>query len=399
MSKHSIPCEKVQQAVEILEEKNIDCWITFTRESDLSGEPSLNLILDSNVTWLSAFIVTKSGESIAIVGHGDVQAMETIGSFEKVIGYTQGFKDPFVDTLKRLNPHEIALNYSLDNVSSDGLTHGMYLLLCDLLEGTDFPNRFISADPVVLAVRGRKTPSEVEAIKAAVQATEKILDEIPSYIKPGMSELDIFNWVKSRMEFYEVEPSWDANYDPGVYAGPDSPLGHCFPEDSLLLQPGHTLVLDFGLKVNGYCSDLQRTWYVLKDGETEAPPHVQKTFKDMLAILEAGEQVIKPGVTGADVDTPMRQVITDRGYPEWGYAMGHEIGRSAHDGSICLGPEWQRYGSSVLVPLEEGNCFAVECGIKLEGVGFFHFEQDVLVTKDGMEYLSSKQTELHYIKG
>jgi Xaa-Pro aminopeptidase len=239
----------------------------------------------------------------------------------------------------------------------------------------------------------------VEAIKAAVQATEKILDEIPSYIKPGMSELDIFNWVKSRMEFYEVEPSWDANYDPGVYAGPDSPLGHCFPEDSLLLQPGHTLVLDFGLKVNGYCSDLQRTWYVLKDGETEAPPHVQKTFKDMLAILEAGEQVIKPGVTGADVDTPMRQVITDRGYPEWGYAMGHEIGRSAHDGSICLGPEWQRYGSSVLVPLEEGNCFAVECGIKLEGVGFFHFEQDVLVTKDGMEYLSSKQTELHYIKG
>lgn len=84
MSKHNIPREKVQQAIEILQEKDIDCWITFTRESDLSGEPSLSLILDSNVTWLSAFIVTKSGESIAIVGHGDVQAVETIRSSRKL---------------------------------------------------------------------------------------------------------------------------------------------------------------------------------------------------------------------------------------------------------------------------------------------------------------------------
>lgn len=393
----SIPQEKVAQAKEILKEKGIDCWVTFTRESDMSGEPCLDLILDSNVTWLSAFLVFSSGKSVAIVGKGDVQAVKVIGSFDEVIGYTQGMRDSLLEVLKRFDPETIALNYSRDNVSSDGLTHGMYLLFTEMLSGTPFRDRLISSDPLVLPLRGRKTEAEVKALRRAVEMTEKILDEVPANIKPGMSEREIFNWVKERMHYYGVEPSWDPQYDPGVYCGPDSPLGHCFPDENILLEKGQTLVLDFGLKVDGYSSDLQRTWYVLQDNETQAPAEIQKTFQDMLAILEAGEKVIKPGIKAYEVDTVMRQVISKRGYGEWEYGMGHEIGRSAHDGSITLGPQWERYGESVKIPLEEGNCFAVECGIKMEGVGFFHFEQDIRVTQGGMEYLSTKQEELFYI--
>ncbi|NLV91074.1 MAG: aminopeptidase P family protein [Firmicutes bacterium] len=396
---NTIAQEKVRQAVEVLRERDIDCWLTFTRESDSSGEPALDLILGANVTWNSAFIITQGGDSIAIVGDGDMQAVQTIGSFQEVIGYTQGIKRPLVDTLRRLNPRHIALNYSLDNVAADGLTHGMYLLLCNLLEDTEFPHRFVSSDPIVTAVRGRKTPAEIEAIGKAIAVAEKILDEVSTHIKPGMSELDIFRWFHQRMEFYQVEPAWFAASCPGVYCGPDSPTGHAFPEADIILQGGQTLVVDFGVKVEGYCCDLQRTWYVLKPGETAAPPRVQRAFQDMLAILEAGEKVIRPGITGVEVDTPMRQVIADRGYPEWGYAMGHEIGRSAHDGSLVLGPKWERYGSSVLLPLEVGNCFAVECGIKLPDVGMFNFEQNILVTETGFQYLSTKQEELLYITG
>lgn len=393
----SIAREKVAQAVDILREKDIDVWMTFTRESDSSGEPCLELVLGSNVTWLSAFIVTKKGDTIAIVGDGDVQAVETIGSFKKVIGYTKSVVEPLRAVFEELTPRQIALNYSKDSFAGDGLSHGMYLLLLDIFAGTDFPSRFISADPIVFPLRGRKSPSELAAIRKAVAATEKILDEVGQFIQPGMTEKEIYDFVVGRMKHYGVKPSWDAAYCPGITAGPHSPVGHCFPTD-VTVEQGHTVSIDFGLTVDEYSSDLQRTWYVLRDDEDEAPSRVKAAFGHMVEMLEACERTIKPGAMGYEVDAAVRSIITKYGYPEWKYAMGHELGRAAHDGSITLGPKWPRYGKSVEIPIQPGNVFAVESGIRLEDVGPFHFEQDVVVTADGMEYLSTPQKELFYVR-
>ena len=117
--------EKVNQSVEILKELGIDCWITFVRETALNGDPILPYLVDGSLTWHSAFIVSRSGKKIAIVGKYDRKTVEDLAAYDQVIDFVEGIKKPFIETLRSLNPSRIAVNYSEDSEICDGLTHGM----------------------------------------------------------------------------------------------------------------------------------------------------------------------------------------------------------------------------------------------------------------------------------
>jgi hypothetical protein len=125
--------EKVNQAVAVLNELGIDCWITFVRETALNGDPILPFIVDGSLTWHSAFIITSSGKKIAIIGKYDRKSIEDLHVYDQVIDYVEGIRFPFQETLKHLMPRSIAVNYSVESEICDGLTHGMYLTLGHLL--------------------------------------------------------------------------------------------------------------------------------------------------------------------------------------------------------------------------------------------------------------------------
>ncbi len=76
------------------------------------------------------------------------------------------------------------------------------------------------------------------------------------------------------------------------------------------------------------------------------------------------------------------------------YATGHHLGRTVHDGAGLLGPMWERYGETPKYPLEAGNVFTVEPSVFVPGYGLIGIEEDVLVTEDGAEFLSTPQTGL-----
>ena len=137
--------EKVKQASSILAEEGIDLWITFVRESEVNNDPILDLILGANCTWQSAFMISSSGESIAIVGSLDETRIKETGGYE-VIGYTKSIKEPLLDTLKKLAPDKIAVNFSENDYMADGLSHGMYLTLVKLLQGTGYEKKLMSAE-------------------------------------------------------------------------------------------------------------------------------------------------------------------------------------------------------------------------------------------------------------
>jgi hypothetical protein len=104
--------EKIEQAIEILREKDIDLWLTFVRETTAGGDPVLPLIYGRDLTWQSALMITKQGNSIAIVGRYEADTARETGGYERIIPYDQSISHILLETLFELNPVKIAINYS-----------------------------------------------------------------------------------------------------------------------------------------------------------------------------------------------------------------------------------------------------------------------------------------------
>jgi len=119
-----------------------------------------------------------------------------------------------------------------------------------------------------------------------------------------------------------------------------------------------------------------------------------RAWDALWAAVDAGVAVLRPGVAGWEVDAAARESLTSAGFPEPMYALGHQLGRSAHDGGTVLAPRWDRYGAAPFGIVEEGNVFTVEYGTAVPGRGYIGLEEDVLVTSDGVEWLSTPQREL-----
>ncbi len=152
--------------------------------------------------------------------------------------------------------------------------------------------------------------------------------------------------------------------------------------------------MDFGVKVDGYVSDMQRTFYILEKGETVAPPDVQRGFDTIVAAVEQAKRAIKPGVEGREIDAVARRLIVEAGYDEFPFGLGHQVGRFAHDGTALLGPTWEKYAGKPFKKLEPQMVFTIEPRLTVAGRGICTIEEMVVVTQEGCEWLSSPQKNL-----
>ena len=391
--------EKVNQAIEILKEHEIEMWLTFVRETSGLRDPALDFLIGANdLTWPSALILTRKGEKVAMIGNLEKDAISRLNVFNTVLGYDTAISDLLRDTITRLNPDRIAVNTSRNNVHADGLTHAMYEILREHLKGTPYAERLISAEPVINALRGRKTPAELARIRKAVEITDEIYKRTFDFIEVGKTEIEIGEYMHKLAREYGVTYAWPAESCPAVNSGPDSPVGHSGPTE-IKVERGHIIHFDFGVKYEDYCSDIQRVAYVLRAGETEAPPEVQRGFITVRTAIEKSREAMKAGVTGNSIDVISREIVTDAGYPEYPHALGHQLGRVAHDGGALLGPLWEKYGDSPNQKLEVGQVFTIEPGLAVKGCGHIGLEEDVTITENGAEYLGEPQREIVLIRG
>ena len=389
--------EKVNQAKQILKEMDIDCWITFTRESQINGDPILPFLISADVTWHSAFIITKTGKAFAIVGLYDQKTVEETAAYDEVFGFVEGVKERFQKLMQKINPDKIALNYSEGSEICDGLTLGMYLTLFNHLKDLKMESRIISAENIVSAMRERKTVYELENIQQAINITEEIFEAVSKFIKPGKSEKEIAAFMKNEVKKRDLEFAWEETVCPAVFTGPETAGAHYAPSDKKI-EKGHVLNMDFGVRVNGYCSDMQRTFYILEDNETIAPTEVQIGFDTIHRAIEDSRLAVKIGGIGLDVDAAARKVITDAGFEEFPHGLGHQVGRFSHDGTALFGPAWEKYAQKPFKTLEENMVFTIEPRLTVEGRGVVTIEEMVVIKKDGAEYLSHPQKELILIK-
>lgn len=387
--------QKTDQAISILNELDIDVWLTYVRKTSEIHDPSLYFLMeDSWLTWQTVLLITKSGKKITICGRYDVPNLEKIGVYDTIIGYDESIKTDLIKILNEIDPSSIAINYSIDNVAADGLTHGMWLRLNKFLEGTPYLERLVSSEKLLAALRGRKTELEINKIKKAVEISENGHKKVTEFVKLEMSEEDI---EKMLLKFTK-EKGVIVSYPPLIHVGPTTSIGHGKASSDIKVKRGDLINVDYGVFFEGYASDLQRMNYVLREGEIMPPKEVVRAFETVIKAITTSAEKLKPGVYGWEVDKIARDIVIKEGYAEFKHALGHQIGRNVHDSGCLLGPRWEKYGNSPHMLVEENQAFTLELHVYVENHGYCSIEEDVLVTKDGCEFLSDRQLELSLLR-
>lgn len=379
--------EKSRQAQALLPTDTL--WLFLTREG---SDPAAKLVFDAAVSGEAAFMLHSRYGALALVANYDAGHVERLGVFDEIRVYDRSFANSFDEWLRQVAPRRILVNFSEGDILCDGLSHGQFLRLSKLVAEAAPGVHLESSEGFLREVRGRKTPEEVARLRVAIEGSTELYERLRPRLRPGMSEREIQSLMK------ELAAEMGFGVHLGDYGGPlvcinRVGLAHRSPGDDRL-EEGDLLILDHGLEYEGYYSDIARTVYVPKPGETEAPEPERRAFASALAAIDAAFAALRPGVRGHEVDAAARRVHLDNGYPEISHATGHQIGRHVHDGGVILGPRWERYRGASDGEVAVGNVFTIEPTILQSPLPSMLVEENVLVTGRGAEYLSSRQQTL-----
>jgi Xaa-Pro aminopeptidase len=387
--------EKHDQLDGLLPALPADVWVVFCREG---SDRSTLLFAGHEMVGLAAFVFTRSGRKVALVADYDRMGIEEPGVFDDVVAYgREGLTNHLRAVWDELKPGVVALNQHEDDYLIDGLTLGLLRKLEKAVGDDGLGARAVSSAPVLEPLRARKTAEERRRLVRAIEVTEQLLDEAGHYMRVGMRERDVAEFIKRRQRELGVTHSFS---DGAAVMTGTAGLGHRTAGDAPLLA-GDTLVIDMGVFVEGYTSDVMRTYYLAHPGETAPPAEVQHRFDAAMAAVHAGVAAMRPGVAGHEVDAAARQVLASYGVAPYTHALGHQIGRTVHDGGTTLAPLGDRYGTRGLGRLEVGEVYTVEpvvhgrTGIDGHPIGP---EQDVIVTETGAEFLSTPPVRLTLVR-
>ncbi len=389
--------EKLPIIYEAMAKNDADAWVIVGRETIMKSEPVLPVLGDMSFIIATTLVFTRD-RCIAVVSPLDVEAYKTIDGVDEVWEYPGTMEDTVFEVLSRLKPRRLALDTCSSDASADGLTVGMYRRLQRVLDRLESPPEIISAFPILSEVRGRKTPSQIELIRDCAVQADKYLRSLPEVCHEGMTSLEVFNYLQETAYKDGYTMSWAASQCPSVACDPNVPQGHSGLTDTPLVK-GCTINIDYGVRKNGYCSDLQRMYYVLKDDEDDAPEEVKRAFYLVRDAIDAARRFMRPGVTGFQVDQVARHMIVDEGFDSWNAALGHQVGHDTHDGGTILANRRPRYNRTELIdtPLQVGNVFTIEPGVEIPQ-GRVGIEEDVVITENGTEFLCPRQEELILIR-
>jgi Xaa-Pro aminopeptidase len=242
----------------------------------------------------------------------------------------------------------------------------------------ELEEKSVSVELVPLAdfvedLRLMKDPSEIDAVKTALHLAETAFRALCLDLHPAMTEKQIARALEAKI----YEAGADGISFPTITAsGPNSALPHAIPGDRKIVE-GEPLLFDWGVRLNGYCSDISRTLVIGKPDSRFC-----KVYETVRVAQEKAIQAIKPGVTGKAVDAIARTHIENQGFGgKFGHGLGHGAGLAVHEG-----PRLSPLSTSVLEP---GMVVTVEPGIYIQGWGGVRIENMVVVREDGAQILNS----------
>ena len=221
-----------------------------------------------------------------------------------------------------------------------------------------------------------KKPEEIKNIKKAIEITDKIFTETLTKIKIGESEKDIQKKLDYLINLYADKKAFDSI----VCANKNTAKPHANASD-YVIKNGDILTLDFGCYINGYCSDMTRTFFVGKSSDEK----LKEIHRIVEETLNLQIKMIKPGISVKEIDLVGRKNFQKYGIEKYFvHATGHGIGIDVHEK-----PRISKFSDEKLI---ENMIITIEPGIYIPDLGGVRIEQDVLVTKKGFEVLNKSKT-------
>ncbi|MGA7923863.1 MAG: Xaa-Pro peptidase family protein, partial [Thermoplasmata archaeon] len=242
-----------------------------------------------------------------------------------------------------------------------------------------FPQaKWTDASDALRDTRMIKDAGEIERIERAAQVASRAGTDIPSLLKTGMTEMELAAEIEYRMMRYGAS---GRSFSTIVGFGANSAEPHYQPQE-VRLQPGMSMVCDFGALSRRYCSDITRSFrFGPRDDE------LKQVHEKVFEAQEAALAVLRAGVPGKEVHLAAQKVVDASPWKgRFNHGLGHALGLAVHDGGIGLSPNNDQ-------PLQAGMVVTVEPGIYLPGHGGVRIEDDVVITESGYRFLTTTRRE------
>jgi len=271
--------------------------------------------------------------------------------------------------------HDLGLSSKSIGVEPRRLRLLEFGFLKDNAPRAEFPD----ASGLIASMRVCKDAGEVEALRRAVRIAQQALTQALQSFRIGMAEKELSAELTLQLLRLGSEP--EMPFSPIVSGGPNAANPHAMPSGRKI-QSGDLLVIDWGATVDGYMSDLTRTFAV---GRVDA--ECMKIHRVVQEANAAGRAAARPGVACGEVDRAARALIEQAGYGSYfTHRTGHGIGLENHEDPFMRGDNPQL--------METGMVFTVEPGIYLPGRNGVRIEDNVVVTQAGTDCLSDMPREL-----
>ncbi|SFF14192.1 M24 family metallopeptidase [Blastococcus tunisiensis] len=393
----------------LMDRADIDLWLVIGRE--YNEDPVLATLLPA--TWLSARRRTilalhrsDDGVTAAAVSRYPVGQFLPAWSPEDA-GGPPAEESQWAEVrriVEQADPRRIGIDVSESFALADGLSHTEHRLLVTALG--PYADRLVPAEDLVVGWLETRLPEEIRALHAANALVHEVIAEAysPAALVPGTTRAtDLAWWIRQRLHDLGVEP-W---FHPSVAVQRAGvPLarerGTLLPAVAYdaVIQPGDLVHCDVGSSSLGLRTDTQRNGYVLRDGETAAPAGLRAALHVGNRMQDLTVEALALGRTGNEVLARARATAAAEGID--GDVYSHPIGSHGHGAGPAIG-RWDEQGGvpgAGDYPVHPDTAYALELAVRLpvpEWAGQcvrMALEEGIALTRDGVEYLDGRQTEL-----
>lgn len=319
-------------------------------------------------------LVTGRKTYVFVDGRNSEALYDHVGSMKDIIAVVITSKDPLTQHLQKIMQKNTITRIGFE---AEDLTFGEHAYLKKIIKSI----RFIPQKNVIKKLREIKGATEIEKIRLSAHVADRCLEEIVKTVKEGQTEKEI----AFKIEYWFKKNGHDMSFEPIVVVGRNAAIPHYFTKrGNAKIKKGSLILIDYGVRVDDYCSDTTRMF-----GVGKVPQELQNIYNKLLEAQEKTIKKIKKGMKLKEIDMFCRKLLTDHRLPDFSHGTGHGVGLEVHEHPVVSAR------SNDIV--SSGQVFTIEPGVYAAGKYGMRIEDMILITTKGTEILTSVDKTLRVL--